>query len=382
MKTLIASLCFVATALCQVPPSATPQVVSPEVSSDRKVTFRIFAPGAEGVKLNGGDIPGNGQGTPLVKAENGVWEVAVGPLDPGAYRYTFNIGGVPVVDPRNPATSESNNNTWSLVVVPGSDNYDVRNVPHGAVASVTYASAALGRNRRMHVYTPPGYERGSGKYPVLYLLHGASDSDQSWSSAGRAGFIIDNLIAAGKAKPMVVVMPAGHTTTGAFRVPSVADEFTKDFVGDIMPYIEKNYRVQTDRASRAIAGLSMGGGQTLTIAVPNLERFSYIGVFSSAVFSMFPARPPSSTSAAAAAPQGPNWEEQNLKVLDDPGLKKGLKLVWFSTGKDDFLVDASRKTVALLKKHGFQVAYEESAGGHTWLNWRAYLTQFAPLLFR
>jgi len=359
-----------------------PSVVSPEVTSDRRVVFRLAASNAEAVKLNGGDIPGINQGGAMTKGDNGVWEVTLGPLEPGAYRYTFNVGGLSVVDPRNPAISESNNNVWSLVVVPGSEVMDMKDVQHGAVAAVTYQSAALGRARRMHVYTPPGYEKGSAKYPVFYLLHGAGDSDEAWTSVGRAGFIIDNLIATGKAKPMIIVMPAGHTNSGGFRVPTRGDEFMKDFVGDVMPYVESHYRVLTDRASRAIAGLSMGGGQTLTIATPHLDKFAYVGVFSAGLFNMFQVRRPGAATAPAPPPQSPTWEEQNLKTLDNAALKKGLKLMWFSTGKEDFLLETTRQSVDLFKKHGFPVVYEESGGGHTWLNWRAYLTQFAPMLFQ
>ena len=353
-----------------------PAVISPEVLADRRVTFRILAPNAESVRLSGGDIPGNNQGAPMTKGANGVWEVTLGPVPAGAYRYNFNVGGIPVIDPRNPSTSESNNNTWSLVVVPGAEMMDTRAVPHGSVASVTYHSTALARPRRMHIYTPPGYELGKDRYPVFYLLHGAGDSDNSWSSVGRTGFILDNLIAAGKAKPMIVVMPAGHTNQGGFRVPSGSDEFARDFLNDVMPHVEKHYRVLAGRANRALAGLSMGGGQTLTVGIPNLEKFAYIGVFSSGLFNMFATRP------GQAPPEGPSWEQQNLKVLDDAALKKGLKLVWFATGKDDFLLNTSRSTVELFKKHGFDVVYKETGGGHTWLNWRDYLIEFAPQLFR
>src|SRR5437879_9889557 len=154
-----------------------PQVVSPEVSADRHITFRILAPKAEAVRLSGGDIPGNGQGAAMTKGTNGVWEVTLGPIDPGTYRYNFNVDDVAVIDPRSPAISESNNNVWSLVHVPGSDFMDTKDVPHGAISAVTYYSAALKRVRRMHVYTAPGYELGGGKFPVFYLLHGAGDSD-------------------------------------------------------------------------------------------------------------------------------------------------------------------------------------------------------------
>ncbi len=364
-----------------------PVVVSPEVQASRRVTFRILAPKAENVRLTGGDIPGNGPGTAMVKATNGVWEATLGPIDPGAYRYQFNVDGVPVIDPRSPATSESNNNVWSLVVVPGSEFMDTREVPHGAVASVTYQSSALGKARRMHIYTPPGYEAGEGRFPVFYLLHGASDSDDSWTSVGRAAFIMDNLIAAKKAKPMLVVMPAGHTRAFGMGRPAAGsgdrtqppvDEFTQDFLRDIFPYVEAHYRVVKERSGRAIAGLSMGGSQTLNIAIPHLDRFAYIGVFSSGVLSGFGGGRGGATATAA----GPTWEQRNQAVLDNAELKKDLRLCWFSTGKEDFLLNNSKATVETLRKHGFNVVFQETAGGHTWINWRNYLNEFAPQLFQ
>jgi enterochelin esterase family protein len=232
----------------------------------------------------------------------------------------------------------------------------------------------------MHVYTPPGYELGKGKYPIFYLLHGSGDNDNAWSTIGRAGFILDNLIAEKKAKPMVVVMPAGHTRAfgGAPRGDGARppqDEFGQDFVGDIMPYAESHYRVYTDRQHRALAGLSMGGGQTLNIGIPHLEQFSYLGVFSAGVFGIVP------RAGATNTPAGPSWEEQHMDVLDNSKLKKDLKLLWFGTGKDDFLVETSRATVGMFKKHHFNVVYKESEGGHTWLNWRDYLIEFGPQLF-
>jgi enterochelin esterase family protein len=227
----------------------------------------------------------------------------------------------------------------------------------------------------MHVYTPPGYEANGGqKYPVFYLLHGAGDSDEAWTSVGRAGFILDNLIAGKKAKPMVVVMPAGHTNT-----PAAADDFARDFMNDIMPYAESHYRVIANRAHRAIAGLSMGGSQTLNVAFLRLEQFAYIGVFSSGATlggGRGAAAPPAGTSAPTA------WETAHLADLDNPALKKGTKLIWLSTGVNDSLLPNSRSTVEMLKKHGFAPVFKESPGGHTWINWRNYLAEFAPLLFR
>jgi len=374
-----------------------PAVTSPEVRADRRVTFRVLAPSAQKVELRSpGDIPGvGGRGVAppqLTKGSDGVWEATFGPLPAGAYRYVFVVDGVTVVDARNPRTSQTNTTVYSLAVVPGSEVFDTRNVPHGAVAAVHYHSTALGGIRRMHVYTPPGYETSRDRYPVFYLLHGAGDVDESWSSVGRAGFILDNLIAAGKAKPMIVVMPAGHVNgAGAAlggQVPAAAaqgtpgigpgpDPFIADFMTDLVPYVEKNYRVLVDRQSRAIAGLSMGGNQTLNIAIPHLDKFAYVGVFSSGIISGGRgAAPPQSGPFADA------WEKQNLASLDNAAARRGLNLLWFSTGKEDFLIDTTKNTVELLKKHGFKPVFIESEGAHTWLNWRNYLAEFAPQLFQ
>jgi enterochelin esterase family protein len=216
------------------------------------------------------------------------------------------------------------------------------------------------------------------------LLHGASDSDDSWTSVGRANFILDNLIASKKAVPMVVVMPAGHTSREMFRPPGAGqpmrDEFAEDFVKDVMPYVEKNYRVFTDRAHTAIAGLSMGGGQTLNFAMSHLDRVAYIGVFSSGVFSRGP-RP--LAGAASPPPSVPTeWVQQHAAMLDNADLKPGLKLFWFGTGSDDRLIGTTKATIATMQEHGFKPVFVESAGGHTWLNWRDYLNGFAPQLFR
>lgn len=370
---LFAALTFVATAVAQRP-NMPPPVVSPEVAADRQVTFRVLAPKAAAVKLAGSDLPGIGQGKDMTKGTNNVWEVKVGPLPPGSYRYNFNLDGVSVLDPRNPKTSESNENSWSLVHVPGAEWQDTLEVPHGAVAQVTYWSSTLKKFRRLHVYTPPGYEAGTEKYPVFYLLHGAFDSDNSWSTVGRAGFILDNLIAAGKAKPMVVVMPHGHTGPFRFGGP-LGGDFETEFATDIMPQMEQRYRVHTDRASRAIAGLSMGGAHTLNVGIPHLEKFAYLGVYSSGIFGIVQ-RP------GAPAPQGPSFEEQHKAILDDAKLKEGLKLFWFATGKEDFLVETSRATVEMFKQHKFDVIYKETDGAHTWDKWRDYLNEFAPQLFR
>ena len=355
-----------------------PTVVSPEVLPDGSIVLRILAPEALKVGLQSSDMAGMApDDLQFTKNNEGIWEAKAGPLVPGAYRYVFTVDGASVVDPRNTSTSESNNNVWSMVYVPGADFMEMKQVPHGAVAEINYYSNSLKRFRRMHVYTPPGYEAGDKKYPVFYLLHGAMDCDDSWTTVGRAGIIMDNLISENKAKPMVVVMPAGHTTKSFSMgggVRGMVDEFSQDFVNDIVPYVENNYRVLTKGEDRAIAGLSMGGMQTLNIAMSDLGKFSCVGVFSSGIFG-----PGGNMSGQASSP---SWEEQHKDMLDNKDLKKGLKLLWFATGSEDFLIETSRSSVDMLKKHGFSPVYKESGGGHTWANWRDYLNEFAPQLFQ
>jgi enterochelin esterase-like enzyme len=425
-----------------------PTVVSPEILQDKRVVFRILASRAQSVTLNASDIPspstgaagrgaapaaapvaaapiaaapaapaaqaGRGRGgVPFTPNEQGVWEVTVGPVPAGAFRYVFMVDGVRTLDPVNSRLSESNGNNWSLFYIPGREFMDEsKDVPHGAVASIYYYSTVLKTMRRMHIYTPPGYENRSTKYPVFYLLHGAGDCDDSWTSVGRAGFILDNLIAANKAKPMIVVMPAGHQPgVSAFGAPAAApaggapsaptvSPFTSEFMTDMLPYVEKHYRTINDRSHRAIAGLSMGGMQTLDISFRNLANFAYIGVFSSGAMlgGGRGAAPPAAAAAAArgaaapaaaptAAPgaaqtQQPDWEATHKPDLDNAALKKGTKLIWLSTGVDDGLITSTRATVDILKKHGFNPIFKESQGAHTWLNWRDYLYEFASQLFQ
>jgi len=408
-----------------------PALVSPEVMPDRTVVFRIAAPKAETVTLSANDVTilftGGGAGaitgtnisavmpaTPIPasgpvfkKNESGVWEATVGPLPPGAYRYVFQVDGLRVLDPVNTRTAESRDNMWSVFTVAGADMMDTADVPHGAVARIFYYSSVLKTTRRMHIYTPPGYEVGNQKYPVFYLLHGSGDTDDAWVSVGRAAFILDNLIAAKKAKPMIVVMPAGHqpgnggfgggrgagdAPGGAPQTPTV-NPFTNEFMTDMLPYVEKNYRTINDRQHRAIAGLSMGGGQTLDIAFNHLNMFAEIGVFSSGATlgggggggRRGGAAPATGTAAAVPAPPQParpDWEATHKADLDNASLKKGTKLIWLSTGKDDNLITNTRSTVELLKKHGFEPVFQESMGAHSWFNWRNYLIQFTPLLFQ
>jgi enterochelin esterase-like enzyme len=360
-------------------PAPNDTLRSTVIGNDGRVTFSVFAPSADSVKVGGSDIPEQLRAVTMKKDDHGVWSATIGPIPPGSYRYDFIVDGIAVNDPRNPVCSESNMNSWSIVYVPGEKFMDVQRVPHGAVSEITYYSTALKRFRRMHIYTPPGYESGSGTYPVFYLLHGAWDSDDAWTTVGRAGFILDNLIAQKQALPMVVVMPAGHTGPFPVYIPQPGqrrDDFVDDFLTDVQPYVESNYRVVRDRDHRAIAGLSMGGSQTLNIAIPHLKDFSYIGVYSSGVLELGGRGP------FQRADDEQPWEVRNGKYLDDVDARAGLKLLWFGTGKDDFLLGITHGTIGMLQKHGFKVEYHETAGGHTWTNWREYLVQFAPRLFK
>jgi len=341
-----------------------PAFESPQVEQG-KCTFRVFAPNAKKAVLVGADFAAAGFGPvpEMNKIDTGVWEVSLD-LPSGAYRYNFVVDGVTTLDSKNPLTSQSNANPWSLLKVEGSELFGTKRVPHGAVAQVVYWSTVLEQNRRMHVYTPPGYQNNTESYPVFYLLHGASDGDDSWTTIGRANDIFDNLISEGKAKPMIVVMPDGHTSKfswggGGKRFDQQMTEFENDFNQDVRPYVEGHYRVKLGRRNQAIAGLSMGGAQTLNVAFAELQDFGYVGVFSSGIFGI-----------AGGFNQQPNdqWEQAHLKTLDDDQLKTGLNLLWFGIGSDDFLLETSRSTVKMLKEHKFEVVDLETQGGHDWKN--------------
>ncbi len=336
------------------------------------MTLRLRAPSAERVELvSGGDIPGVPMqgGLPLAKGADGVFTVMLPALAAGAYRYRFTVDGVATNDPGNPQTSESNGNAWSLFYVPGAPFMDTQRVAHGSVAEVHYFSTALGRTRRMHVYTPPGYEKNRDTYPVFYLLHGAFDGDDSWSTVGRAGFIVDNLIAAGDARPMIVVMPDGHTSRfggGGRRAQ----------YGRLRPRVQRRHqavrrehlpRPHRPRATRRSRGSRWAARKRSTSRSAISTSYGYVGVYSSGVFGIA-----EQLGLGERAPRAARRRRAEARP----------ELVWFSTGKDDFLLDTTKATVAMLEKHGFDVVYEESAGGHTWINWREYLTKFAPQLFR
>ncbi len=362
------------------PPTPNDTLRSPEVSSDGHVTFRLYAPDAKKVILQSEGLESTPGITPeqmgkshardaMTKAENGVWSIDFGPIQPGVYRYSFSVDGVQTVDPRNPISSESLNSIKSMYEVPGAAFLEYKaDVPHGAVASVWYASNVVGGLRRMHVYTPPGYERGAQRYPVLYLLHGGGDTDDSWPTVGRAGAILDNLIAEKKTVPMIVVMPAGHVSrTFQLRTGQNTmghDEFNTDLTGSVVPYIDKNYRTQADRDHRAIGGLSMGGLQTLTLSLTRSDLFSYVGVFSSGWFSQM------------------RDQVEKVDFAEYKANGKPFKLYWVGVGRYDIANANSAASVLLLKNHGITPVTYDSEGFHAWNNWRDYLHRFAPQLFQ
>jgi enterochelin esterase-like enzyme len=352
------------------------RVISPEVSDDKRITFRIFAPEAKSVKLYGEWITDLTKVETLQRNDTGLFQVTVGPVATEIYGYNFILDGVTIIDPSNPLVRRDGQRNASLVLVPGKESalYGAEKVPHGDLSKVWYDSPTLGMERRMYIYTPPGYEKGDMSYPVLYLLHGGGGDEDAWTTMGRAPYILDNLIAQGLAKPMLVVMPngnayqaAGPGDAPAAAAPRPADfassrgKFEESLVKDIIPYVEKNYRVIKNKDARSIAGLSMGGGHTTTTTNNNPALFSYIGVFS------------------AGARNVDDEYRAKLKAIKD----NKVKLYYVACGVDDKLAwQGSQTLVSELKKLDMPYKFRESGGGHTWANWRIYLSELAPVLFK
>jgi enterochelin esterase-like enzyme len=401
--------------------AGAPAVVSPEVHPDRTVTLRIAAPLAKTVTVSG-EIMGTKPAAALTPGADGVWSVTLGPLDPEIYSYGFSVDGLTVNDQRTSYVKPSSSYT-SQVVVPGDGPqfYDARPVPHGDLRIVIYEAKTLdGRTRRMRVYTPPGYDSGSQKYPVLYLFHGAGDWDVAWTDVGRANLILDNLIAEGKAKPMIVVMPsifqqaalgsgamtpapprgampaAGAGTRpgaaptaaaaagrGAAPAPVQDDAFTRELLQDIMPLVQTRYRALTGPNNTAIAGLSMGGAQALRTGLAHIDVFHYVVGLSSAVGMGGGRRGAAPAADAAAAPPPDPTAAYPGLMANVPAANKTLKLFAMYCGTDDGLVYPGNKALssALLAK-GVNLKYTETTGGHWFIVWRRNLRDFAPLLFR
>lgn len=358
-----ALVALAASAFGQGPGQRPARVISPEVGDDGNVTFRLRGPEATEVVL---DAELAGGEHPMTKGDDGIWTVTIGPLDPEIYEYTYRIDGVKVTDPHNAAVKIWMGGNASVFEVMGDGPafYDRQAVPHGDVHIHRYDSKSIGQPRRMHVYTPPGYENDTEqRYPVLYLLHGSGDDDSTWVQGGRADIILDNLIAEGKAEPMIVVMTNGHPTPWGTRRGGNTGLFDKDIVGDVIPFIDSRYRTKSDQRYRAIVGLSMGGGQSLSVGMNNLDLFDYVGSFSGAIFGM------ESNEAMQSFLKNPEHSNSSLRLL------------WIGCGEDDFLLSRNESLNASLKEAGIEHVYRITPGGHAWPVWRGYLREIAPLLF-
>ena len=368
------------------------RVISPEISSDNSVTFRVYSDDAQTVTVSGEWQQGFGAREDLVKNDTGMFELTVGPLEPELYGYTFTVDGVNTIDANNVQLRRDGSRYQSFFIVPGPESdlyFHKHGVPHGTVTKIWYRSDVLDMDRRVYVYTPPGYESGKEKYPVFYLLHGAGGDEDAWTNMGRTPQIMDNLIAKGKAKPMIVVMTNGNANQAGAQneVPPVpmegeqgmaayqryAGKFEEHLVKDVIPFIENNFRALKGKENRAIAGLSMGGMHTQTITNDNPGMFNYIGVFSMGIMSF---RGQDQDEEALARIE----KERNEKIQ---ALKKsGYELYWIACGKDDFVYQGVITLREILDKNDFEYVYRESTGGHTWANWRIYLSELAPMLFR
>jgi enterochelin esterase family protein len=374
-------------ACAQAPQSASCMPASPfappasyksvEQLPDGRVTFRLCAPQAQEARVTSNDIdeaiplglaPGTTRGLAMTKDATGLWTATTAvPVPPDTYRFAFTVDGVKVPDPQATAFSHERvgtNSTFETTGPAGEFQTWRQDVPHGAVSRVEYWSSSLGQRRVATVYTPPGYMNGAERYPVLYLVHGAGDSYDSWTSVGHANLILDNLIAEGKAKPMIVVMPFGHTPDRPGADILANTDFGDDLIKELIPYVDGTFRTKADQEDRAMAGLSMGGSHTLRFGLTHPELFDHIGVFSMGLG---------------------NDNVGAYETANDAALRKAaqdLDLVYYAMGKDDFLYATVAPTRAMFAKYGIHEVYNESGGGHTWINWRRYLADFAPRLFR
>jgi enterochelin esterase-like enzyme len=364
LRTMLLLIAMCAAVEAQQPPQP-PAVRSPEVAADGRVTFRVRAPDAAKVTVFCECLTNE---PALTKGPDGVWSVTVGPIEADIYEYHFTVDGVDTLDQRNPVVKYNSrpNLIESVVEVPGRAPmfYDLKPVPHGTVSMRYYTSKATGSTRRAFIYTPAAYERSTARLPVLYLLHGGDGDETVWTQFGRAHQILDNLIAEKKAAPMVVVMPFGYAYpwhAGVAADKQRAD-FEKDLIEDLIPFVQSNYRVSTDREHRALAGLSMGGGQTLSIGPRHLDLFSRLAVFSAGG-----GQNPEQSLAAIG---------KNAKAVNDK-----LRLFWIGVGTEDGAMAGAKRTSDYLTSVGVKHTYKTTPGAHTWIVWRKYLNEVAPLMF-
>jgi len=372
VRVMVSALMVVTPCLWGTPaaaqPPRLPPIESPVVHPDRTVTFSLRAPNARQVELNGQFVKGN---QPLTRDDGGVWRVTLGPIEPNLYPYHFVVDGLSVADPANAHVFPNERFKASLLDVAGSEPgiHALRDVAHGDVTHGFYASKTLGGLRPVVVYTPPGYRTSGKRYPTFYLVSGTTDTEETWTKVGRVHLVLDNLIAAGRAVPMVVVMPYGNMMTGtpdpsSLQAADMYRRFADDLVGDLLPYVEANYRVVADRRQRAIAGFSRGGGQSLFTGLSHLDRFAWIASYS-----------------AYLSPQVFDLHFASLAAQPETTNRR-IALLWLGVGKDDFLYQQAAAFDGLLKTK--QITHESlvTEGGHTWMNARHYLAQTVQRFFK
>ena len=343
--------------------------ISPEVLPDRRITFHLTAPKASQVNLLFGEW--NTKPQPMTKDDKGVWSITIGPVEPEIYQYLFNVDGVPMLDNANPHVKYGTQIYGNVVEVPGNPpRFDeVQAVPHGSIETLQYTSTPLKRLRSLTVYLPPEYRANPGqRFPVLYLRHGGGDDEGSWVRDGRANVILDNLLAQRKVVPMLIVMTNGMTgnSWASGSTPEALAQLEQELIKDVMPLVEKSYRVRTDRESRAIAGLSMGGGQSFIFGLKNLDRFAWVTEF----------------SAGLLAGVEFNLDEAMPGVVKDASVNQRLRLLWIGCGTDDPRYNGHLNLVDLLKSRGIRTVFKDTPGGHEWKVWRHLLADLLPDLFR
>ena len=356
-------------AIAQPPRNAPPAFESHEVHKDNKVTFRYFAPNAKEVKVST-QLAAGAQS--MIKGDSGVWTITLGPVKPDMYPYNFQVDGIQIADPRNSIIFPNEGFQNSIIEITGDVPlvHTIQNVPHGTLSYRYYNSPELGA-RPVLVYTPPGYEVDTKtKYPVLYLLHGTTDTEETWAKVGRANIILDNLIAQGKAKPMIIVMPYGRAypkiskSSGSLRNWDNLQEIKKDFLNYLFPFIDKNYRTKADKDNRAVAGFSGGGGTSLYIGLNNPDLFSWVCGFAPGMLK-------------------DEFDRNNVVAFENPSLtNQRLKLFWIGVGKEDGLYPVISDYMKVLDEKKIKHETFISDGGHTWMNCKLYLSTIAQKLFK
>lgn len=362
-------------------------IISPEIHENNTVTFRLKAPKAVKVEVTGDFLPIEKNGetgkAPLTENKNGIWEFTTEkPLASELYSYSFIVDGLKINDPSNVYMIRDVALVTNVFIIDGEKGklYSVNNVPHGSVTRCWYNSPTLKMKRKLTIYTPAGYETGNKKYPVLYLLHGMGGDEEAWIALGRTAQILDNLIAQGKAKPMIVVMPNGNADQEAapgesslgmikptMQLPKTMEGSMEESFPDIVNFVDKNYRTVKAKSGRAIAGLSMGGFHSLHISKQYPDMFNYVGLFSAAIM----------PNEKVKSPIYENMEAK-LKIQ----FSKQPALYWIAIGNTDFLYKANADYRKLLDEKGYKYTYYESEEGHIWKNWRIYLTAFSQMLFK